>query len=74
MGSFALNELKTKAKGKADAYVSISPSESQERIMDGPKMDARVSVGKGRSGSVSGSDDIIIQGIMVTTDVKVVRE
>ena len=66
--------MKSGTKGKPDMYPSISPTESQEHIIDGGKTSVHVTTSRNRSGSVSGSDDVILQGITVTTDVKVVRD
>jgi hypothetical protein len=60
-------------KGAPDIYENISPSESQEQII-GVKNGTHVTTSNCRSGSISGSEDLILQGITVTTDVKIVRE
>jgi hypothetical protein len=60
-------------KGVPDIHENISPSESQEQII-GAKNGTHVTTSNCRSGSISGSEDLILQGITVTTDVKIVRE
>ncbi|CAO2647456.1 Nn.00g083780.m01.CDS01 [Neocucurbitaria sp. VM-36] len=72
--AYPLDDMKSGVKGKPEMYPSISPSESQERIIEGAKTSVHVTSSRNRSGSGSGSDDIILQGITVTTDVKVVRD
>jgi hypothetical protein len=54
-------------------YGSVSPSESQERIIRGTKTETHVTVSRSRGASLAGSDDLVLQGITVTTDVKVSR-
>ncbi|KAF2818403.1 hypothetical protein CC86DRAFT_433465 [Ophiobolus disseminans] len=71
---YALEEIKTGGKGKSDTYADISPSESQERIFGNSKTEAHITTNRKRSGSGSGSEDLVFQGITVTTDVKVVRD
>lgn len=73
-GNYPLGEVKMTNKGVPDPYGSISPSESQERIIHGTKTGATVTTSRSRSGSHSGSDDLALQGITVRTDVKVVRD
>jgi hypothetical protein len=70
--TYPLGAMKSGGKGAPDIYENISPSESQEQIM-GVK-GTHVTTSQCRSGSLSGSDDLIIQGITVTTDVKIIRE
>ncbi|KAF1848181.1 uncharacterized protein K460DRAFT_364149 [Cucurbitaria berberidis CBS 394.84] len=73
--TYPMGDVKTGGRGRPDTYASISPSESQERIIEGAKTSAHVTTtSRSRSGSASGSEDIAMQGIKVTTDVKVVRE
>ncbi|KAH7090831.1 hypothetical protein FB567DRAFT_590204 [Paraphoma chrysanthemicola] len=71
---YALEDVKVSAKGKGDTYVDISPSESQERIVAGAKSHSYITTTRQRSGSTSESEEYILQGITVTTDVKVVRD
>jgi len=71
---YALEEMTTGGKGKPDTYADIDPSESQERIFGGPKAEAHVTTTNTRSGSTSSSEGLALQGITVTTDVKVVRD
>ncbi|KAF2023136.1 hypothetical protein EK21DRAFT_81577 [Setomelanomma holmii] len=71
--AYALEQMKTNRNGKPDTYADISPSESQERMVGGAKSEAYVTTAKKRSGSASGSEDLVLQGITVTTDFKVVR-
>jgi hypothetical protein len=54
--------------------VDISSSESQERIMERGKIVAHTTTSHSRSGSRDGSEDLVLQGITVTTDVKVERD
>jgi hypothetical protein len=62
-------------KGKPGMYgAEISLSESQERIMEGGKTVAHVTTSHSRSESRDESEDLGLQGITVTTDVKVERE
>lgn len=68
---FPLGEVTNAGKGKPDMYVSISPSESQERIIGGARTEAQITTSWSRN--ANGSDDLIMPGISVTTDVKVVR-
>jgi len=70
--NFPLSDMKNGAKGPPDAYGSISPSESQEQIIKGGKVEAHITT-RSRSESSDGSEDLILQGITVTTDVKVTR-
>jgi hypothetical protein len=72
--AYPLRDMKNGGKGTPDIYGNISPSESQEQIMQGAKNEAHVTTSHCRASSLSGSDELIIQGITVTTDVKVVRE
>jgi hypothetical protein len=71
--TYPLSDMKNGAKGTVTEYGSVSPSESQERIIRGTKAEAHVTVGRSRSGSLARSEDLVLQGITVTTDVKVVR-
>jgi hypothetical protein len=71
--SYAMNALRNGAKGKADVLADISPSESQERIMEDTKTGAHIITSRPRSSS-SSSEDLVLQGITVTTDVKVIRD
>lgn len=68
---YPLGEVTNGGKGKPDMYVSISPSESQEYIIGGARTDAQITASWNRN--AGGSDDLSMQGITVTTDVKVVR-
>jgi hypothetical protein len=62
-------------KGGSDMYgTDISRSESQERIMEGGKTVAHVTTGQSRSASRDGSEDLVLHGIIVTTDIKVELE
>lgn len=72
-GSYPLGDMKSVGKGRSDTFASISPSESQERIIEDTKADTQVTTNATRGGSISGSEDLALQGITVTTDVKVVR-
>lgn len=65
-------EMKNGPRVNPATNISISPSESQERIIGSGKTEAHITTSRGRSGS--GSDELIPQGITVTTDVKVVRD
>jgi hypothetical protein len=71
--NYALGDMRRDAKGPQDKYGEISPSESQEQIIKGGKTQTQVTV-RSRPESTSGSDDLVLQGITVTTDVKIVRE
>jgi hypothetical protein len=71
---YALSDMKDRTKVVPDIYGNISPSESQERIIKGNKMQATVTTTRSRSASLGGSDELPMQGITVTTDVKVIRE
>ncbi|KAH5358932.1 hypothetical protein HBI49_140190 [Parastagonospora nodorum] len=71
--NFPLSDMKNGARGPADAYRNISPSESQEQIIKGGKVEAHITT-KSRPESSDGSDNLIMQGITVTTDVKIVRD
>jgi hypothetical protein len=71
--NYPLDNLKSGAKGNIAEYGSVSPSESQERIIRGAKTEAHVTSGRSRSGSLTGSEDLVFQGITVTTDVKIIR-
>jgi hypothetical protein len=71
--NYPLGDMRSGAKGHQDTYGEISPSESQEQIIKGGKIQAHVT-SRSRPGSMSGSDDLVLQGITVTTDVKIVRE
>jgi len=71
---YALEEMTTGGKGKLDTCADIHPSESQERIFGGPKAETHVTTTSTRSGSASSSEGLVLQGITVTTDVKVVRD
>ncbi|KAF1836161.1 hypothetical protein BDW02DRAFT_629041 [Decorospora gaudefroyi] len=70
--SYAMGGMKT-SKARPDAYGDVSPSESQERIIEAGKTVAHVTTSRSRGASISGSDDLVLQGITVTTDVKVER-
>jgi hypothetical protein len=73
--AYALSDMKDRTKVVPDIYGNISPSESQERIIKGNKTQATVTTTtRSRSASLGGSDELPIQGITVTTDVKVIRE
>lgn len=71
--NYPLGDVKNGGKGVPDIYGNISPSESQEQIIKGGKIQAHVTTSRSRSGSASGSEELVLQGITVTTDVKVVR-
>ncbi|KAI4934946.1 hypothetical protein J4E85_002808 [Alternaria conjuncta] len=71
--SYAMSGLRSGAKGRIESLGDISPSESQERIMEGSKTVAQVTTSRPRS-SRSVSEDLGSPGIRVTTDVQVVRE
>jgi hypothetical protein len=73
-GAYPLGDMKNGANGTVTEYGSVSPSESQERIIRGAKTEAHVTTGRSRSGSLAGSEDLVLQGITVTTDVKVIRD
>jgi hypothetical protein len=66
---YALSDMKDRAKVVPDIYGNISPSESQERIIKGNKIQATVTTTRSRSASLGGSDELPMQGITVTTDV-----
>jgi hypothetical protein len=70
--SYAMGNVKS-PKGRLDTYDDVSPSESQEHIIDGKKTGAHIITSRHRS-SESGSESGEFQGITVTTDVKVIRE
>jgi hypothetical protein len=70
---YALEDMKTSGKNKRETYADLSHSESQERIVPGTKTQAYVTTTGQHSGSASGSEEFVLQGITVTTDVKVVR-
>ncbi|KAH8726937.1 hypothetical protein GQ44DRAFT_678817 [Phaeosphaeriaceae sp. PMI808] len=71
--NYPLGDIKNGGKSGVDTYGgSISPNESQERIIKGAKAEVHVTTSQSRSESVSGSEDLVLQGITVTTDVKVV--
>jgi hypothetical protein len=72
--AYPLGDMKNGANGTVTEYGSVSPSESQERIIRGAKTEAHVTTGRSRSGSLAGSEDLVLQGITVTTDVKVIRD
>jgi hypothetical protein len=72
-GSYPLGDVKSGARGTVTEYGSVSPSESQERIIRGTKTETHVTVSRSRGASLAGSDDLVLQGITVTTDVKVSR-
>jgi hypothetical protein len=72
--TYPLANMKNGGKGAPDIYEDISPSESQEQIIHGAKSEAHVITSTFRSGRSSASDDLILQGITVTTDVKISRE
>ncbi|KAH7408821.1 hypothetical protein DE146DRAFT_388802 [Phaeosphaeria sp. MPI-PUGE-AT-0046c] len=72
-GNYHLSDVKHGGKGVPDIYGNISPSESQEQIIKGGKIQAHITTSRSRSGSASGSEDLVIQGITVTTDVKIVH-
>lgn len=71
--SYVMGNVKSGSRGRPDTYADISPSESQEHIMEGKKTVAHITTSRPRS-SESGSEDLVFEGITVTTDVKVVRE
>lgn len=71
--TYPLGDMKTGGKTTPDIYGNISPSESQEQIIKGGKIQAHVTTSRSRSGSTSGSEDLVLQGITVTTDVKISR-
>jgi hypothetical protein len=73
-GTYPLSDMKNGTQGTVTEYGSVSPSESQERIIRGTKTEAHVTVGRSRSESLARSEDLILQGITVTTDVKVIRD
>lgn len=60
--------------GVRETYASISPSESQEQIIQDARIEAHVTTNQGSRKSASGSDDLDLQGIRVTTDVQIVRD
>jgi hypothetical protein len=74
-GSHAMGDIKSGSR-KPDMYgAEISLSESQERIMEERgKTVAHITTSHSRSGSRDGSEDLVLQGITVTTDVKVERD
>ncbi|KAL6165044.1 hypothetical protein ACJQWK_08301 [Exserohilum turcicum] len=70
--SYAMSNVKGNT-GRSDTYVNGSPSESQEHIIEQSKTTTHhVMTSRPRS-SDSGSDKTEVQGITVTTDVKVIR-
>jgi hypothetical protein len=73
--SYAMGDIKSGSR-KPDIYgADISPSESQERIIvERGKTVAHITTSHSRSGSREGSEDLVLHGITVTTDVKVERE
>ncbi|KAF1944951.1 hypothetical protein EJ02DRAFT_420002 [Clathrospora elynae] len=71
---YPLGNVKSAVKRRPDTYPSISPSESQECIIEGLKTAALVTTNRRSSGSESGSGDLVLQGIKVITDVEVLRE
>lgn len=71
--SYAMSGLRSGAKGRIESLGDISPSESQERIMEGSKTVAQVTTSRPCS-SRSVSEDLGSPGIRVTTDVQVIRE
>lgn len=72
--NYPLNDVKGESKKVPDIYGNISPSESQEQIIKNGKTQTHVTTTRlSRSGSASGSEELVFQGITVTTDVKVVR-
>jgi hypothetical protein len=72
--TYPLSNMKNGGKSVPDIYEDISPSESQEQIIQGAKSEAHVTTSNCRSGRSSASDDLILQGITVTTDVKIERQ
>lgn len=70
--SFAMGNVKNN-KGRLDMYEDVSPSESQEHIIEDTKTVAHITTSRPRS-TDSESDTLEYQGITVTTDVKVIRE
>jgi hypothetical protein len=71
--AFALEDMKTGGKIVTDTCLDVSPSESQERIIGEGKTSTRVTTDRLRSESLSESEDVGLQGITVTTDVKIER-
>jgi hypothetical protein len=71
--AFALEDMKSGARVVTDTYLDVSLSESQERIIGDGKTETHVTTSRLRSGSLSESHDVGLQGITVTTDVKVER-
>lgn len=73
--NYPLGDVKSENKKVPDIYGNISPSESQEQIIKNGKIQAHVTTSRlSRSGSASGSEELVFQGITVTTDVKIVRD
>ncbi|KAL5119255.1 hypothetical protein ACEQ8H_002742 [Pleosporales sp. CAS-2024a] len=71
--NYPMEDLRSHKKGPHDTYGYVSPSESQEQIIKGGKTEAVITT-RSRPDSSGGSDHGGLQGITVTTDVKVVRQ
>lgn len=72
-GGYRMGNVNGTKRGVRETYASISPSESQEQIIAGPKAAAYISTSVGERGSADGIGEADTQGIKVTTDVHVVR-
>ncbi|KAL1798087.1 hypothetical protein ACET3X_002124 [Alternaria dauci] len=70
--TFAMGGMRSGARGKLETLGDISPSESQERIIEDTKPGVHVTSQPRRSNSTN-SEHLVSQGITVTHDVEVVR-
>lgn len=72
-GGYRMSNVNGTKRGVRETYASISPSESQEQIIAGPKTKAYVTTSMVERTSAEETREPDSQGIKVTTDVHVVR-
>jgi hypothetical protein len=67
-----MGAMRSGARGKVETLGDISPSESQERIIEDSKPGVHITSQPRRSNSTK-SEHLVLQGITVTHDVEVRR-
>ncbi|KAH6862885.1 hypothetical protein AA0119_g8731 [Alternaria tenuissima] len=70
--AFAMGAMRSGARGKVETLGDISPSESQERIIEDSKPGVHITSQPRRSNSTK-SEHLVLRGITVTHDVEVRR-
>ncbi|KAF2993219.1 hypothetical protein E8E13_000910 [Curvularia kusanoi] len=70
-GGYRMGDVTVSKKGVRETYASISPSESQEQIIGGTKIEAHVTTSTSGRMSPEGNGESDLAGIKVTTDVHV---